>query len=576
MPSLRAAVRGIGPAIVVAASVALSVAPAVAGAAECSNADAARVPGAETQKSACLDDLTTAGTAATGHTDPSDYTGLTPTAQKNPSGVPGLQVDGYFPDTSTFNGENGWNHDAQFVMRFPDKWNGKIVITGAPGIRKQYSVDPVISDFVLARGYAYAATDKGNSGATFYRDGATPGDAIAEWNMRVTQLTVAMKEATRLKYGRPPARTYVTGISNGGYLTRWQLENHAELYDAGVDWEGTLFEDDGPNLFTYLPVALAQYPKYRAGDRAAHDAMIAAGFAPGSEFLWEDHYGEYWDLTQRTYREELDPGYDGPLEAGIPFCQSGTPSCDADYDFAKAPPDAHAAMRKIALSGHIGRPMLTLHGTLDALLPIATDSDVYDRKVAAAGAGALHRYYVIENGNHVDGRYDAHPNELRPIHPCWDQAFTAMEQWAEHGTAPPPSQFVPDPGRGDVANSCTLARGDDVISAAAGRARSPLAHRVRPRALSLTVRRRGHRYRASGRLLLPRPLTRAQACGTGTVRVRASRRGHTVRIRRARVRRDCTFAATATIARRTRLVFRARFLGNRALTAKSSRTRRVR
>src|SRR6476620_10237575 len=102
--------------------------------------------------------------------------------------------------------------------------------------------------------------------------------------------------------------------------------------------------------------------------------MIAAGFAPGSEFLWEDHYGEYWDLTQRTYREELDPGYDGPLEAGIPFCQAGTPSCDADYDFAKAPAEAHAAMRKIALTGRIGRPLLTLHGTLDALLPIATVS----------------------------------------------------------------------------------------------------------------------------------------------------------------------------------------------------------
>ena len=53
--------------------------------------------------------------------------------------------------------------------------------------------------------------------------------------------------------------------------------------------------------------------------------MIAAGFAPGSEFLWDDHYGVYWDLTQRIYREELDPDYDGAITGGIPFCQSGTP-----------------------------------------------------------------------------------------------------------------------------------------------------------------------------------------------------------------------------------------------------------
>ena len=36
------------------------------------------------------------------------------------------------------------------------------------------------------------------------------------------------------------------------------------------------------------------------------------------------HYDIYWDLTQRIYREEFDPGYDGDREEedGIP----GTPS----------------------------------------------------------------------------------------------------------------------------------------------------------------------------------------------------------------------------------------------------------
>ena len=136
----------------------------------------------------------------------------------------------------------------------------------------------------------------------------------------------------------------MTGISNGGYLTRWQLENHPELYDGGVDWEGTLFRPDGPNLFTYLPVALRKYAAWPRGDEAAHGAIFAAGFAPGSELLWDDHYAEYWDLTQRTYREEFDPGYDGALEAGNPFCQSGTPACDADYDYAKRPQAVHDAV----------------------------------------------------------------------------------------------------------------------------------------------------------------------------------------------------------------------------------------
>ena len=30
--------------------------------------------------------------------------------------VPGIQLDGYFPDTSTSNSYRLWNHDAQFVI----------------------------------------------------------------------------------------------------------------------------------------------------------------------------------------------------------------------------------------------------------------------------------------------------------------------------------------------------------------------------------------------------------------------------------------------------------------------------
>ena len=128
------------------------------------------------------------------------------------------------------------------------------------------------------------------------------------------------------------------GISNGGYLTRWQLENRPDLYDGGLDWEGTLFRAEGPNLLTYLPTALKNYPAYAAtGDQAAHDAIIGAGFVPGSEFLWPFHETVYWDLTQRIYREEFDPTFDGDLKAGIPFCASGTPPCDADYDYASRP-----------------------------------------------------------------------------------------------------------------------------------------------------------------------------------------------------------------------------------------------
>ena len=423
----------------------------------CDRIDRVTVPRAEHVERACLDDLTTAGTVLSGHTNPNDWAGLHAPGTTNPTGVAGIQIDGYFPDDSTTNTNNGWDHDSQFVVRLPDDWNGGLVVSGAPGVRAQYANDFIISDWVLAQGYAFASTDKGNTGARFYDDESAPGGSVAEWNSRVTELTLAAKRAVASRYGTQPQRTFMFGISNGGYLARWQLENRPGLYDGGVDWEGTLFRADGPNLFTYLPTALKHYPTYAAtGSEEAHDAMIAAGFAPGSEFLWPFHHTYYWDLTQRIYREEFDPEYDGALDAGIPYCASGTLSCDADYDYASRPDEVKRAIRSVELTGKLGKPMLTVHGDLDALLPKSTDSDVYDELVTEAGRDQLHRYYVVEDGTHTDGLYTLFPDRLRPLLPCARSAFSTLESWVDDGMQPPADGFYPRPPEGDLVNTCDL------------------------------------------------------------------------------------------------------------------------
>lgn len=387
----------------------------------CSRLGRLHVPGAEVQEAACLTELTTAGTVASGHTVQADWAGLTDSTLPQPVGVPGIQLDGYFPDSSTTNANHGWNHDAQFVLRLPDNWTGGLVVSGSPGNRRQYANDRAIADAVLARGYAFAATDKGNTGVTFYEDGERPGDAIAEWNHRVTQLTLAARSVVAQRYGRPPARTLMAGLSNGGYLVRWQLERNPWLFDGGVDWEGTLWTDRGPNLFTFLPPALRAYPV------GAHDQLLAAGFAPGSEFLWEFHNRVYWELTQRVYRTEIDPEYVGT---------------EANYDYATRPRAVHDAVRRISLTGRIGRPLITLHGTLDSLLPISQDSDAYAAMISSAHRDRLHRYYRIESGNHVDGLVDVYPTQLRPIAPCFIAAVDAMTGWL-HGNRPAPSATIP-------------------------------------------------------------------------------------------------------------------------------------
>ncbi|ADB30022.1 hypothetical protein Kfla_0917 [Kribbella flavida DSM 17836] len=360
-----------------------------------------KVPGAEYQQVACLADLTTTGTVASGHTNPADYAGLTHTGLPSPAGVPGVQIDGYFPDSSTTNTNHGWNHDAQFVIRLPERWNGGLVIAGSPGVRAQYANDKAISDDVLAKGFAYAATDKGNTGAEFYRDGVRPGDAIVEWNRRTTQLARAARAVVAQRYGRAPREVVAAGISNGGYLVRWQLENHPELYTRGVDLEGTLWTADGPNLFTFLPPAIRGYEQQKP------ELITAAGFDPRSRFLWDFHYTVYWKLTQRIYAAELDPTYVGS---------------EADYDYADRP-QARQAVRRIALTGRIGRPLVTIHGTYDSLLPITQDSDVYAAMVRRAGRSALFRYQRVEAGNHVDGLVDAYPDQLVPLVPLLRKAI---------------------------------------------------------------------------------------------------------------------------------------------------------
>ncbi|WP_405662633.1 tannase/feruloyl esterase family alpha/beta hydrolase [Streptomyces sp. NBC_00079] len=451
-----------GAPLVTAALVAAALAgpaPAeasVLGGDHCAHQQRLHVPGAAFQRSTCLPDLTTAGLAGTPYTDMADQAGLTAKATRTPSGVPGVQIDGYFPDSSHFNTTHGWRHDAQFVIRLPDHWNGGLVVTGAPGTRKQYATDTAISDQVLAQGYAYAATDKGNNGADFYRDGTRPGDAVAEWNARTTQLTRAAKRAVAQLYGHTPRHTYMTGISNGGYLTRWQLENHPELYDGGVDWEGALWTADGPSLLTSLPTAVARM-RGAAGD----EDMYAVGFARGSEFLWPYHEKAYWGVTQKIYRAEFDPTYDpgcpGPSAGSTPDRILSPCATDAAYDYASRPASVHQAVARVSLTGRIGRPLITLHGDLDTLLPKAADSDVYARMVHASGRGPLHRYYTIQGGTHVDGLYDTYPDRLRPILPCYRSAFDVLVSWVEQGARPPADQTVARPADGDVVDSCRLA-----------------------------------------------------------------------------------------------------------------------
>lgn len=390
------------------------------------------VPGAEHYTQARLPDLTTGWTVPNGYSDALDGQGLNDADARNPGNIAGMQLDGYFEDTPPAapyqpNQFNGWNHDAQFVIRLPDRWNGGLVIAPPPGNRRQYAGDFIIGDWVLARGYAYASSDKGNWGPEFYRDGSAPGDAIVDWHRRVRELTVAARATVGHYYNRAPQRVFLFGLSNGGYLARYALEHDPELYDGGVDWAGTFWHHQGPNLLSVLPAALRWFGVLTAASsnetakHAARAAMFGAGFARGSEPLWPLYNEVYWGLTQRIYRLAFDAGYDGD---------------ESDYAYHARPAHVHQAVERVALTGRLERPLITVHGSLDALLPPATNAEAYAALVARHGSSEYHRYYLIAGGQHTDGFARQLGGSVRPMLPFARAAFVALERWVLHGEPP--------------------------------------------------------------------------------------------------------------------------------------------
>jgi hypothetical protein len=113
-----------------------------------------------------------------------------------------------------------------------------------------------------------------------------------------------------------------------------------------------------------------------------------------------------------------------------------------------------------ATSGRIQRPLITVAGTMDALLPIDRHARAYARKVARAldddqrhehrrGAGHRHhhegpayRLYEVQNGNHIETYRTVLP-QLELIQPHALRAFDLLVSHVEKGAELPPDQCIP-------------------------------------------------------------------------------------------------------------------------------------
>src|SRR5690349_10753730 len=398
--------------------------------------------------------------------------GPAPTTQA----VPGVQVEGWFADDPM--------GEARFVLRFPDDWNGKLVVAGASGTRSEYNGDWAWSDYVLPKGYAYASQNKGvlnfytvNFGSIdqpandpFSCRVNPPGGALSllwvhffdvdpdkpftQWTQYMLKTAQLAQTAVKANYGGPARRTYAVGTSNGGYQVRRAMEEAPNLFDGGVDWEGT-YVNPTENILIDLPVGVKNYPDYVASNydpnSTAAKNILAAGFPPDIvhrdavsgkvSSLWGSYYNDFWEVTACQWQQRFDPTYD-TYGAGV-----------GNYDFLSrlGLPGVSDSISAVTTTGKIKKPLITVAGTMDALLPIQHQARAYEDAVDASRKGnndhrnAQYRLYEVQNGNHIEAYVTPFP-ELVVIQPHAQKAFDLLVAHVESNAPLPPSQCIPKGG----------------------------------------------------------------------------------------------------------------------------------
>jgi len=381
--------------------------------------------------------------------------------------VPGLQIAARVAGDPTGEG--------RFLLRLPDDWNGKLVVAGASGTRSEFNGDFAWSDYVVQKGYAYASQNKGILNLFLVGVSATPpADPLAcrlnpaspvwvhfydndaakpftEWQERIVQAAKLARDGVKARYQHYPRYTYAVGTSNGGYQVRRAIEEAPDLFDGGVDWEGTFVDPSANNLLGTLPPAIRNFPAYVASgfdaNSPAAQAIRAAGYPPDivkrnaagavTASLWQNYSAQFWEVTQCQWQKRLDPGYD-TYRAG-----------PGNYDYLSRAATTEVAENLAAFetTGKIKQPLITVAGTMDGLLPIKTQARAYAARVAASRKGndehrsAQYRLYEVQNGNHIETFRDTFP-QLEFIQPHAQRAFDLLVAHVEDGGPLPPDQCI--------------------------------------------------------------------------------------------------------------------------------------
>lgn len=360
-----------------------------------------------------LPDLTTAPERAAGTLHP-DALHVAPPKElwtPLPAPVPGLLVTGTLPP----------DQHARYLLRVPRDWNGRLVVAAASGVTSERTYDLYLSDFLLSKGYAFAATDKGVRSALV--DDVillpqTPECSVRRWAARLEDLARLASSECESARGRRPESVYAAGLSNGGFIARKAAESSSGLFAGAVEVSGVLWRAGAGGLLRELPAALRATKKPPFDERA----LLKAGF-PAFDAKWQPvvtwYRDMYWGAVLRLFLGDLDPEYQGRLE---------------DYDL-DARPFARKAVEQFQNTGDLKVPLISLAGRQDWLIPCASHAEAYAELVKRQGKGRLHELEVVEDAAHIDTNAEMFPF-IAPLMPRLHAAFERLVAHVERAKTP--------------------------------------------------------------------------------------------------------------------------------------------
>src|SRR5665647_2510320 len=270
------------------------------------------------------------------------------------------------PYTEIFGALNG----ANYVIRIPnpiENWNRNLVVYCHGYSHLEVNVSTFITgsnlgmDSIIANGYAIAASTYGAGGVCIQQG--------IDSTYQLTQYVIENYNVT--------GKIFLYGISMGGGIALLMGQKYPQFYSGVLDLSGTKDAIDSYN--TKMDFLSAANDSEMAAKLQAINASVppypisVLVHPPLSQQLY------YW----RAFL--IQAAEDTAIECG------GNPQ-NASQAYVKNSPTGNA---------NISIPVITVHGTSDALVPFS-QALKYQAAVAAAGRSNLYRLYAIPGGQHVD------------------------------------------------------------------------------------------------------------------------------------------------------------------------------